>query len=81
MDLSAVDQFYTNDDLLPGICVYNFCSQSFGAVINTSNPQLLWRGPARNNSFYMADRLKRWPQSTGLFILRDTRLLVEMMKL
>lgn len=80
MHLSAVDQSYPgNDDLLLGICVYNLCYQSFGAVINTSNPQLLWQGPY--NSFYMADWLKRWPQNTELFILRDTRLLVEMMKL
>lgn len=79
MHLSAVDQSFTgNDDLLLGICVYNFYYQSFGAIINTSNPPLLWQGPY--NLFYMADWLKRGPQNTGLFILRDTRLLVEMMK-
>lgn len=44
MYLSAVDQFYTgNDDLLLGICVYNFCDQSFEAIINPSNPQLFWQ--------------------------------------
>lgn len=80
MHLSGVVQFYTGkDDLLLGICAYSFCYQSFGAVINTSNPQLFWQGA--HNSFYVADWIKRWPQNIGLFILRDTRLLVEMMKL
>lgn len=57
MHLSAVDKsFSRNADFLLGICVYSFYYQSFGAVINTSNPQLLWQGPY--NLFYMAD----WPQ-------------------